>query len=101
MTRPNCVKIWMTGSVLSVEDSMFQVTLSEIQWAERGDKLPSTWTYQVDDAAEADWETRLKRDFRGNQFEFRRLLKDVFQVEAERQHGGNIIRCKMNVARGR
>lgn len=78
---------------------MFQVVLSEIQWAGRGSNLPSRWTYEVDDAADAMWEERLTKDFRGNPWEFRRLLKDVFQVEAERQYGSDIIRCKIHVLR--
>lgn len=64
---------------------MFRVVLSDIQWAGQRSNLPSRWTYYVDDAGDAEWERRLAQDFRGNRFEFRRLLKDVFCVEAERQ----------------
>lgn len=78
---------------------MFQVVLTDIQWAGQRKNLPSRWTYDVDDAGEAAWEAALNNNCRGNRFEFRRLLKDTFQAEAERQYDCEIAKCKIVVRR--
>lgn len=80
---------------------MFQVVLSDIQWAGQRKDLPSRWTYDVDDWSENEWQKRLDRDFRGNKIQFRRLLHDVFHVEAERQHGCAILKCRMTMRKQR
>lgn len=76
---------------------MFLVELSNIRWADKNNKSTAIWTYLVDDMAEVTWQDIYENSFRGNRFEFRRLLKDVFQAEAERQLDRSILQCKITI----
>lgn len=80
---------------------MFQVVLSDILWANKTKKLPKKWTYEVCDMDEVTWQELFSDNFRGNRFEFHKLLRDVFQVEAERQHGCGILQCKIDIRRNK
>ena len=76
------------------------ITLSKIRWAGE-DNLPSTLHFPLTQDAVQVWNERLHDQFRGNRFEFRKLLRDVFQVEAERKYDREILWCQMNISEKR
>jgi len=78
---------------------MFTVILSNIRWSRGRNDLPVQCTFPVTSAEEETWRGILEDTFRGNRFEFQRLLRDVFHVEAERKHDCPIRECQFKIVR--
>ncbi len=72
---------------------MFNVTLSNIRWESNNQSLPKELVWEIKDEEAANWNDRFQFDLRANKPNMIQLLKDTFQVDAERKYGVPIQRC--------